>query len=764
MPSTLFDAFVHKENFMEAWRKVRNKGAAGGVDNVSLEMFEKRLPQNLDRLRKQILKGEYIPQPVKAVSIPKFNEKRELRELGLPAVADKVVQAALLRVIEPLGEKIFHNTSYAYRKGKGHYKAICRVNHNLNNLGLKWVVSQDIDNFFDSLDHDRLLSVFSDLVGGDKRLVELAALWCRSGIVARDGKWRDVKSGVRQGQVIAPFLANLYLNDLDYFVDGHGYGWVRYADDYLIMCKSKEEAHEADNTVRLFLKESLNLHLNPNERPVANKETGFIFLGIYFKGDRREIARKKIDKMKRKLSWMLSHRKQSTPEDLFSKLEESIKGWKRYYGFLGQGEQFAEIETFLLERLEKLVAKKVFSGSWPRKMPAGLGFPGFTPGHEDPRLAEKRAGHIWKRGIACVKEIAREKADTKNRKQRRRYNREQLRKGEVFVITPGHFVGKRGNRIITRVKQRIVSEIPVSKLNMLTVSATGQGVSTDVISYCTEKEIPFHLIDPTGRIKAVLQRPDSQHMETVLKQVSLKDECQGLELARAFILGKVKNQISVIKSYNKYKLRKMAAFDSLFKQNREQMERLIKRIASQKIEKPAQAFRNKIMGLEGTFASKYWEMISAVIPEQYGFTGRKRKGARDLVNSLLNYGYGILYAEIWNGVIRAGLNPMAGFLHSIQKGKPALIFDMIEEFRAPVVDRAVFSMLNRRECLEQEGSGLLNKETRKKVVRAVTGRLGTEVVYRNSRCTLKEVIFKQAIAVKAHIYGKAKYRPYLSRW
>jgi CRISPR-associated protein Cas1 len=144
----LLDQFLSKSNFISAYNRIASKKASGGIDGVSVEAFGRRLDKNIKRLQEQIRNRSYIPQPVKSTYIPKFNEENEWRELGLPTVADKVVQSALLQVVEPLAEKIFLDTSYGYRPGKGHYKAIRRVEHNLRCGHKRWAVHHDIDNFF----------------------------------------------------------------------------------------------------------------------------------------------------------------------------------------------------------------------------------------------------------------------------------------------------------------------------------------------------------------------------------------------------------------------------------------------------------------------------------------------------------------------------------------------------------------------------------------------------------------------------------------
>lgn len=198
--------------------------------------------------------------------IPKFNEANEWRELGLPSVADKVVQAAMLQVTEPLAEKIFSDCSYAYRPGKGHYKAIRRIDHSLNNRKKAWAIPRDIDNFFDTLNHNRLIEQFSELVNGEPVMTELVTLWCRMGLVAKNGRWRNVEAGVRQGGVISPLLANLYLHPLDEYAAKQEIDWVRYTDDYLILCDSREKDDKDGNTkIIYFFKFNKSRMLEQNE-------------------------------------------------------------------------------------------------------------------------------------------------------------------------------------------------------------------------------------------------------------------------------------------------------------------------------------------------------------------------------------------------------------------------------------------------------------------------------------------------------------------
>jgi len=766
MTNSLFARFIDEANFLRAFQRIQTKNSQGGIDRISVNEFAGKLYRNLKELRLDIENNRYTPEPVLAVSQPKWNDKNEFRLLGLPTVRDKIVQTALLQVVEPLAERLFCDTSYGYRKDKGPAKAIRRVEHNL--IGkLNWVVRQDVDNFFDTLDHDRLLQLFAELVGNDQNLVQLAALWCRSGIVAKSGKWRNVETGVRQGQVISPLLANLYLHALDEWVELKGWGWVRYADDYLIQVKEEDLAIKADLQVKAFLENTLHLRLNANPSPVSNLEQGFTFLGILFQGERREIAPKKIEKMRNKLYWLCSPKGKAEPEKLLRDLEMMVGGWLHYYGFLHPVEQFTLLHQEMVHRFSELVKLRIASDAWPAKPLDNWQLP--------MQLIDEHAGdegkhclhELWKqvKPTAQVElcRTARNEADKKNAVRRRQYQRKQMEEGDLVVTSPGHFVGRRQNRIVVRCRQQIVSEIPIDRFTGLTMGSHGLSLSTDVISLCAEKNITIHFIDSLGQIFAIANRPDGERAELVQRQLIHREGALGVHLARMFILGKVKNQFALLKSYAKYKGRQNNDFFEAFQPIRIEFEKSVDTVKALKRQEPGE-FRNTLMGIEGAVGARYWRMVAMLIPQDLDFPGRIGHGATDLVNSLLNYGYGILYTHVLGAIIRAGLNPGVGFLHADQGRKPTLTFDLIEEFRAPVVDRAVISMLNRHEMLAQSESGELDKETRRKIAACVLARLGGDGIHQGRQDSIKNILYGQALSIRDVLSGKGVYKPFLARW
>lgn len=762
--SDLFDRVVCMSNLRRAFERVAAKKSQGGVDRVTVEEFGQHSDRNLKALQGQLLDGSYVPAPVAEICVPKFNDAGEYRRLGLPTVADKIAQAAMLEIVFPLAEKMFLDVSYGYRPGKGHFKAIRRVEHNLvASGGLRWVVHQDIDNFFDTLNHDRLLTLFARLVGNDQRLVELVALWCRCGIVARDGRWKNVEAGVRQGQVISPLLANLYLHALDEFAVSKRIGWVRYADDYLIQCGSEDDAVAADREIAAFIRNELHLGLNRNDSPVAHIDQGFEFLGVFFRGEERRISDGKIRKMKRRIERIFQPTKtNSDPAAVLSGLSEKYGAWRRYYGFLRPQAQFMEIDAFARDAFRTLAGMRMSAGDWPKEPPAGLSYPSFSDAEGRPG---ETAAKLWSEAAASlVAPAARKLADDKIVRRRNRHVKEQIGEGEVLVLTPGHFVGRRGERIVIRRQQTVVSEVLGMRLKSLMLGGHGQAVSTDVIRYCSQRDIPVHFVDGLGRIFATIANPESSNAELIGLQVEAKDSVKGWDIARMFVLGKMKNQMALLKGYAKNIRESRSGYIAAFRQARADMENIIMKVKKLRKTGDTAAFYRTLMGLEGILAAKYWGLVKMLIPETLSFQGRTGKGAGDMVNMLLNYGYGILYSHVHNAVVKAGLNPMAGFLHADQQGRPSLVLDMVEEFRAPVVDRAVFTILNRKEPVRTDPDGSLCDATRKKTAAAVLDRLGAEVACRGLRMSIKDAMLRQATAVCNCLKGGAVYRPLLVRW
>ncbi|MBM4289706.1 MAG: CRISPR-associated endonuclease Cas1 [Deltaproteobacteria bacterium] len=358
------------------------------------------------------------------------------------------------------------------------------------------------------------------------------------------------------------------------------------------------------------------------------------------------------------------------------------------------------------------------------------------------------------------------RADQAVARKKRKYIKKLAVETEVAVTSPGSFVGKQGGRLFIRRDRKQVYSIPLIRVRGLNVHSSGVTLSSDLIKALSDKKMSIHFCTPGGEPYAILHAPISPQAELSRFQLTASQNQTGLLLAREFVEGKIRNQLNLLKYY----LRSRQAetddrYAALFPEKSALLQRSLKKLAEIPLGEDYDAVRDHLFALEGQAGAAYWAMIKTLLAPEIDYPGRERRGATDLVNSLLNYGYGMLYPRIWQALLLAGLNPHISFLHSFQDNKPTLAFDLIEEFRPQVVDRAIFSMLTRGEKLTQEKSGvLLTLESRRKVITQVIERLGTLNPYRGQKVSLEEIIRRQARLLAGHLQGKKRYRPFLGRY
>jgi len=305
--------------------------------------------------------------------------------------------------------------------------------------------------------------------------------------------------------------------------------------------------------------------------------------------------------------------------------------------------------------------------------------------------------------------------------------------------------------------------VPMSRLRSVTVAGKGITVSSDLIAALVERGISLSFLSGRGDPVAQLSSPGlGGTVQTRRSQLNAYHSSLGVDLAVEFIRGKLRNQKHQLQYSGKY----------LKPTDPERFERLIKKIKSLAVlRKQLSNFhgdkldnvRDKLMGYEGTGARLYWEGVAILLEGRIDFPGRITRGATDLVNSALNYGYGILYGQVSGAVVNAGLEMYAGFLHVDRPGKPALVLDLVEEFRAPVVDRSVLAIVNQGIVLETDDHGL-TAPTRKLIANRILERLSTPVPYEGKRWPLGTIIQNQARHLAVAVRGESKYRAFASRW
>ncbi|MGQ9498598.1 MAG: CRISPR-associated endonuclease Cas1 [Desulfotomaculales bacterium] len=334
---------------------------------------------------------------------------------------------------------------------------------------------------------------------------------------------------------------------------------------------------------------------------------------------------------------------------------------------------------------------------------------------------------------------------------------------EVFILNFGTTLGKKSERLVIKEQGKVVEEIPFRDISTLTIASRGVALSSDVVLECIEHGIQINFLTPSGKPYAKVTSPQlSGTVITRREQIMAYNDARGVALALAFVDGKLRNQANVLKYFGKYR---RAADPALYRELAARVERLEKIRAELGGVNAAgvDEARGTIFSIEGRAAQEYWEGVGLLVGRQVEFGGRERRGAEDPVNSALNYGYGILYSQVWGAVMLAGLEPFAGFLHTDRPGKPSLVLDLTEEFRACAVDRTVIGLVTRGTPIVLE-EGLLAEETRRELARRVLERLEAEENYDGKKYRLKAVIHRQARRIAAFLRGEAKYRPFVCGW
>ncbi len=350
---SLIDKVGAKKTLEVAWQQVRRNRGAGGIDGVSIERFAASAERILAELESEIKGGRYRPAPVRRCTIPKPGTK-EKRTLGIPTVRDRVVQAALRAVLEPIFERKFVATSYGFRPRRSSKDALRRVVELLKQ-GYVWVVDADIASYFDTIDHGLLMDDVREDVA-DGRVLGLIEAFLKDGVM-EDGELREPESGTPQGGVISPLLANIYLHPVDVVLHQAGYESVRYADDIVVLCRSREEAERALDLLRAAMA-ARKLVLHPTKTRIANAhDEGFDFLGYHFQGGRRWPRKKSVKKLRDAIR---PHTRRANGHSLattIARVNPILRGWFEYFKH-SHRTTFPGIDSWVRMRLRSILRKR----------------------------------------------------------------------------------------------------------------------------------------------------------------------------------------------------------------------------------------------------------------------------------------------------------------------------------------------------------------------------------------------------------------------
>jgi len=350
---SLIDKVYHPRNLHAAYGKVAANRGAPGVDHVTIEDFTAGLTRNLNKLHDQLQSGDYRPQAIKRVNIPKPGTN-ETRPLGIPTVRDRVAQGALRHVLEPILEKQFAEHSYGFRPDRGCKDALRRVD-GLVKAGYKYTVDVDLKSYFDTIPHDGLIAELRKYVA-DNQLITLVEKFLQAAVFDGLNHWTPT-NGAPQGAIISPLLSNLYLNELDHQMASAGYEMTRYADDLVIQCKSRAEAETALAQVRQWTAQR-GLTLHPTKTKIVHvDEEGFDFLGYRFIRHRRFPRKKSLMKFKEAIR---SKTKRTTGRSLqatIADVNKTLRGWFEYFKHSWRT-TFRELDSWIRGRLRSILRKR----------------------------------------------------------------------------------------------------------------------------------------------------------------------------------------------------------------------------------------------------------------------------------------------------------------------------------------------------------------------------------------------------------------------
>ena len=333
---------------------------------------------------------------------------------------------------------------------------------------------------------------------------------------------------------------------------------------------------------------------------------------------------------------------------------------------------------------------------------------------------------------------------------------------QLFVSGFGLSLGKKSERVVVKHKGKACAEVPFLKLQEIVVGSRGVSLSTDLLDAACERGLRIAFLTGSGKPYALLTSPYlTATVETRKAQFAALDSEVGVTIARTLVAGKLRNQEKLLRYFSRTRDGERLA--GLLKAA--QAIRVLRKKALAVEGASTMAVRGTLMGLEGVAGRMYWEQWANILPDTLEFDGRKHLGPADGVNASLNYGYGILTSHVWGAVMNAGLEPFAGFLHTDRSGKPSLALDLVEEFRQPVVDRAIFGWLARggRPRVEQ-GSGLLDGASREEVAARVLARLNNTEHHRGKSHQVRSIIQMQARTCAAAVRGFRTYRPFPFTW
>lgn len=382
---SLISQVYDRRNLRRAWERVKANKGSGGVDGMTIERFDANRDHYLEFLHERLKDGSYRPRPVKRVEIEKPGTTVK-RPLGVPTIMDRVVQQAVVQVLQPIFEPTFSEASFGFRPGRSAHQALRRVWRELQQA--EWVVDADIADFFGTLSHELLIDLVADRVS-DSRVLLLLRQMLMAGAL-RDGVYESAVAGTPQGGVVSPLLSNIYLHVFDEKMTQAGMALTRYADDWVVICATRAEAEQALASARATLEGDLKLQLHADKTRIVHITQGFEFLGYKIGRGRRGLShraggnslyaiprQRSVDRLKDKVRALTKRRGHWTLEQMLAKLNPVVRGWGMYYRRAHVRRVFHRLDGWIVRRVWNFRYRRWHNAGWrwlpPRKLYGELG-------------------------------------------------------------------------------------------------------------------------------------------------------------------------------------------------------------------------------------------------------------------------------------------------------------------------------------------------------------------------------------------------------
>jgi len=341
----------------KAFKAVKKNRGAAGIDRQTIEMFEANLEENIEALKRELKTGTYLPIALRRAYVPK-DAPGKFRPLGIPAVRCRVAQEIVRYLINPIFERTFHDSSHGFRQNRSCHTAMKQLLE-YHGQGYRLVVDADIHSFYDTINQRLVLGMVEREVA-DGNILGLIKKFLQAGVM-EDGRIKPTSKGTPQGGVISPLLSNIVLNHLDWTLEQHGYKFVRYADDFVVLCKTKAQAEKALEVVRRCLEEDLGLQLSPEKTKITTFSRGFIFLGYRISSRTIRMSPKAEEKFKNKIR-KVTRRSHNLDAEVVEKVNRVVRGTVNYFctSFTTNLGQFNYLDRWIRKRIRCMKYKRIW--------------------------------------------------------------------------------------------------------------------------------------------------------------------------------------------------------------------------------------------------------------------------------------------------------------------------------------------------------------------------------------------------------------------